>query len=342
MPSVKGYCTNCNREDEYRRIFDLNSDARWCYCPHCGKKYRPSVVINNYKMVLDKYNKKAYFYLRHAGEYLLGYNLFAYVLELEPKNKTAKLGRLLSLANLSTTRRNRFLETRELLNIEKDLFHEPSFAREYTAFLVSLNSCLNVYIDLVRKNLTIKDYFYDVACIKLYYRHIADIILLKRTIAEEYLIIGEDKKSEDINDSIKELEKHYNDITYTADGIDHYLANFTKTGEPLVTNGRRRVDTKLSKYRLSTLDMDDKKLNIISEDVFTKVRLRTYRTFKVSFVVSIILLAVGISSLITYFALMKQPYALPILITAIACSFLSVTFIILRIFCYMVLKRPKF
>ena len=139
-------------------------------------------ILENYKKTIDKYNRKAYFYLRHAGEYRLGYDLFAYVLELEPTNRTAKLGRLLSLANLSTTRRNRFTEVRELMDIERPLFHDKTFTREYTAYLISLNSCIDVYCMLLRKNLTIKDYFYDVACIKLYYRHIADAILLKRMI----------------------------------------------------------------------------------------------------------------------------------------------------------------
>ena len=342
MPTMKGYCTNCNRDDESRRIFDVNSDARWCYCPHCGKKYRPSVVINNYKEVLAKYNKKAYFYLRNAGEYLYGYNLFAYVLELEPTNKTAKLGRLLSLANLSTTRRNRFQETKELLDIEKEHFRQKGFEREYSPFLTSLNSCLNVYIDLVRKNLTIKGYFYDVACIKLYYRHISDVIELKRTIAEEYSIINEEKKSAATYDSIKELEKHFNDIVVTADGQDHYLVNFNKNGEPLVANGRKKIDTKLSKYRLSTLDENDKKLNIISETVFTKIRLRTYHTFLASIVLASILFAIFGTLLITYFAFIKQPFAMYLLISSLVSLFLSISFVVLRFVCYVVLKRPKF
>ena len=44
MAIKKGYCTNCNKHDESRRIFDVNSEARVCYCPHCGKKYRPKIV----------------------------------------------------------------------------------------------------------------------------------------------------------------------------------------------------------------------------------------------------------------------------------------------------------
>ena len=342
MAMKKGYCTNCNRDDEVRRIFDVNSDARWCYCPHCGKKYKPSVVIENYKKTIDKYNRKAYFYLRHAGEYRLGYDLFAYVLELEPTNRTAKLGRLLSLANLSTTRRNRFTEVRELMDIERPLFHDKTFTREYTAYLISLNSCIDVYCMLLRKNLTIKDYFYDVACIKLYYRHIADAILLKRMIVEECSTIGEEKLSAKVSDSIKDLENTYNKVNFTADGQDHYLANFTKTGDPLITNGRRKIDTKLARYRLSTLDTKDKKLNIISENVFGKVRLRTYHAFKSSLPVSIILFILFVGALITYLCLKNNPNTLPILISAIICGFFSISFIVLRVLCYMVLKRPKF
>ena len=342
MPTMKGYCTNCNRDDEPRRIFDVNSDARWCYCPHCGKKYRPSIVINNYRETLDKYNRKAYFYLRHAGEYLYAYNLFAYVLELEPSNKTARLGRLLSLANLSTTRRNRFEETKELLDIEKEHFRQRGFEREYHTFLISLNSCLDVYIDLVRKNLTIKGYFYDVACVKLYYRHLSDVINLKRTIAEEYSMIYEEKMSAATYDSIKELEKHFNDIVVTADGQDHYLVNFNKNGEPLVANGRKKIDTKLSKYRLSTLDEDNKKLNIISETVFTKVRLHTYHAYLSSLVLALILFAIFGTLLILYFVFAKQSFSLILLTASMVCALLSVSFIVLRFICLAVLKKPKF
>lgn len=338
----KGYCTNCNRDDEARRIFDVNSDARWCYCPHCGKKYRPSVVIENYKKTIDKYNRKAYFYLRNAGEYRLGYDLFAYVLELEPTNKTAKLGRLLSLANLSTTRRNRFLEVRELMDIERVLFHEKPFAREYAAYLISLNSCINVYCELVKKNLTIKTYFYDVACIKLYYRHIADAITLKRMIVEEFSTVGEEKLAAQVSESIKELEKTYDNINFTADGQDHFLANFTKTGEPLITNGRRKVDTKLARYRLSTLDTKDKKLNIIPEDVFAKVRYHTYHSYKNSLPLAILLFILFLASLITYLCLRTRSFALPILILAIIFGVFSISFVVLRVLCYLVLKRPKF
>ncbi len=89
----KGFCTGtgCNNREEVRRIFEVNSEAQFCYCPYCGKKYRPKVAIFNYEKRITRYNKKAKFFLLNVGQPLYAYNLFAYVLELEPENKTAKL-----------------------------------------------------------------------------------------------------------------------------------------------------------------------------------------------------------------------------------------------------------
>ena len=81
MAMKKGFClsTVCNKREEVRRIFDVNSEAQFCYCPYCGKKYRPKVAIFNYEKRITRYDKKAKFFLKNVGQPLYAYNLFAYV-----------------------------------------------------------------------------------------------------------------------------------------------------------------------------------------------------------------------------------------------------------------------
>ena len=96
MAMKKGFClsTVCNKREEVRRIFDVNSETQFCYCPYCGKKYRPKVAIFNYEKRITRYDKKAKFFLKNVGQPLYAYNLFAYVLELEPTVNVLEFGAL--------------------------------------------------------------------------------------------------------------------------------------------------------------------------------------------------------------------------------------------------------
>ena len=341
---VKGYCTNCNKENEGRRIFDVNTDVRFCYCPHCGKKYRPKMAAANYNHVINKYLRRASFFMSNAGQFQNAYNLYAYVLELEPENKLAKLGRLLSLAFLSTVRRNRFIEVKQLLEIEKDEFHEKHFAHQhYNEFLIHLENCTESYLNNVKKALTLKTYFYDVDCIKLYFKHIKDVIELRRLIVSELMVIGVSANLAIISDETKDLEKQYNMTCMTVDGQDHSLAHFAKNGEPIIVNGVKQEDTHLSRYRMSTLDVNNKKkLNVIPETVFTTVFSRIYKTFEISLGFAIAFGLAAITMLVFYFILIKLPCAPYIMGVFIVLAVTSISFILMRILFGLTLKKPRF
>ena len=342
MAMTKGYCTNCNKDNEARRIFDVNSDAKVCYCPHCGKKYRPKIAIHNYKRVIDRYLRRANFFLRNVNETRDAYNLFAYILELEPQNKSAKLGRLLSLGYLSTVRRQRFLEVRDLLDIEKELFHRPGIHDEYTEFLLSLAKCTEIYIVNVKKRLTMRGYYFDVDCVKTYYKHIRSIIELRRLIVSELSEIGEQKLSSDVNDSIKTLENEYNNIIVTVDGWDHFLANFSKNGDPLITNGRRKIDTKLSRYRMSTLDVNNKQLNVIDDEAFSKTFRRMHRAYISSLPIALLTIVTSLTLLVFYFVFRTRECAPYILSLVILFAVIAVGFIFIRVLYGLLLKKPRF
>ena len=341
MSMKRGYCIHCNKHDEVRRIFDVNTDVRYCFCPHCGHRYRPKLAVQNYERALSHYLRRANYYLKNTGNPKASYALFAYVLELDPQNKQAKLGRLLSLAYLSSLRRNRFLEVKELMLMENDIFHGQRARRDYTAFLISLHKCVSDYMVGVKKRLTFKEYFYDVNCLKLYYSLISDALSLLRIVVEELSIIEEEKSAKAVNETIKHLEAEYNLSFFTVDGQEQRLVNFTKNGEPLIVNGKQRQDTtKLQRYRMASLK-EDKKLRYIKDVVFTRVFMRMHKTIKASLSMIILTAILAVAALVLYFIFMKNALAIIALISAIAFGAISLILLIIRLIFQYVLRKPR-
>ncbi len=342
MANKKGYCTKCNKNEETRRIFDVNSDVRFCYCPHCGHKYRPKVAIHNYQKVIAHYLKRAEFYLKNLNEPKNAYYLYAYVMDLEPENKQAKMGRLLSLCYLSTLRRNRFLEVEEMLRMEKELFHGVTLKKQYSLFLLSLNSCIDGYLELIYKKLTLKTYFFDVDCIKLYFKHIKDALTLKRLIVDELSLCDEEKFSSIADKSIRKYEKVYSQTMVTCDGYEHHFTSFTKEGEAIFSNnGVKRTDVDMSRYRLSTLNMEDKKLRHIKDRVWTLKYVRMYGFHNISFPITFVNFALGITFL-TLFFVFKNLAIRPLFgILAIVFFVSGLAFIAIHFIFRMLLKKQR-
>lgn len=342
MSIKKGYCTKCNKHDETRRIFDVNTDAKICHCPHCGKTYKPKMAVQNYERALSKYLRRGYYFLKNVGNPQTAYATFAHVLELDPKNKTAKLGRLLSLAYISTLRRNRFLEVKELLLMDSEIFKAHGIRREYTAFLLGLHRCVADYMTRAKKKLTLKDYFYDVNCLKLYYHLIPDALEILRVTSNELSMIEEEKFASNVNDSIKLLENEYNLSFFTVDGQEQHLVNFTKTGEPLIVNGRKKEDTtKLQRYRMATLDTNNKKLRQIDDQIFTRVYHKMHKMMKAALALFIVSLVVGAAILVVYFIFIKNAAALIALIFAIIFGAVALGFLGIRLIFQYILRKPK-
>ena len=339
---VKGYCTNCNKHDEPRRIFDVNSEAKMCHCPHCGKKYRPRVAITNYDRVIHRYLRRAYFYLKNVRNPKAAYALFAYVLELEPGNKTAKLGRLLSLCFLTTLRRNRFIETKELMIMNSEDFQTPDFRRDYAAFLILLDRCVTESLQRMRKRLTLKGYFYDIECVKLYLKHISDAIELKRTIVEELSFINEERLCSQVDESRKETEKMYDESFFTVDGQEHRLVNFAKSGDPLVVNGKKKDDTsKLQRYRMATLESNNKKDRVLKDEIFPKTYYNMFKVVTSSIALAIILGVLTAGALVLYLVYMKYSAAVVALVFVIVFGVSMLVIIGLRFLFLSILKKPR-
>ena len=341
MALKKAYCYHCNKHDEQRRIFDVNAEAKYCYCPHCGKKYFTKVAMSNYDHRISHYNKRARFFLRNVVESSYSYSLYGYVLELEPENLTAKLGRLLSLAYMSTLRRDKFVEVKEMINISNDEFKLVKNRKKYHEFLDSLNACVDEYVARVKKSLTFHGYFYDTDCIKLYFTHLKRAIDLKRLIAAEFSDICLNTSYADVTKSIKIIEKYYDEVCFTVDGRDHYFANFTKTGDILITDGMQNKDTKLSKYRMATLDPKNKKLIVLKERVFPGMGIKMFNLFEKCFVFAGLLLSLAVVALIFYLIFRALSFSPILLSIFIVFTVFGLSFIGLRLILGFILKKPR-
>ena len=341
MAMKKGYCISCPKSDEIRRIFDVNSEARYCYCPRCGKKYFPKVAIANYDRMINQYLRRAKFFLRNVVESSYSYSIYGYVLELEPTNTTAKLGRLLSLAYMSTLRRNRFLEVKDMLEITKDEFRLVRNKNDYCLFLKQLDKCVNDYLERTKKILTTHTYFYEAECLKLYYKHIRDAITLKRMILAEFSDLDQKSQYQKVSSSIKELEDKYKDIYYTVDGVDHYFANFTKFGDVLVTEGQKKIEVKINKKKPYTLDAKNKKAKLLKDRVFPGMGIKLFKIFNRCFLFAGILLTLGLVALIFYLIFLKLSFSPVLLSIFIVFTVFGGSFIALRLLIGIILKKPR-
>ena len=106
MALKKGFCTHC-KGDEYDRIFDVNKDAEVCYCPNCMAAMSPKEAITNYGGLISHYLKKASKALFETTQYLVAYQTFAHIIDLNETIKVAHFGRVLSLVYLSSLRKSK-------------------------------------------------------------------------------------------------------------------------------------------------------------------------------------------------------------------------------------------
>ena len=341
----RGYCTSCNIPDESKRIFEVNSESEVCFCPHCLKKYKPSQAINNYNRLIKKHLNQANYLLKNANEIAKAYSLFAYVLELENNNRLAMMGRILSLAYLSTLRRDRFSETLELLKIEKDSFHLVSLSKDYSELLMELDECMNEYYCNLNKRLTFKGYYYDTDCVRLFYQRINSMLELKRLVRNELISLNETTLSEGVETTMKAMEKELSKTLITADGVDHHLINIGDHGTPLVSNGVSKVNTGLEKYRLSCLESDERKLKVIKDKMFRSNKT-LYHLSLCSLPISLIVLTALILNIIAHLIFVAPAHNLFfIILSIVSMTILTLGwagFLSLFIASKLVLKKPRY
>lgn len=291
MATQKGLCPYCQGKRFERRVFQVNPEAKTCFCPTCMKEMAPKLAIDGYNDHIKKLLEIADNTLFVTCDPVLAYQQYADVIELEPKEPHALLGRITCLVYMGKVRKTYLNEATTLL---ENTSYEGVDLDEYSFFLKKINFALDEYDEELKKKLTFKEFFYDLDCLKLYWSHLYEIIKMKQfvlSILKEIKKIHESHQTEVIinmlDHSIDEKDKILHLDTFTADGKS-YAYERIYNGRVFVKMGKSEMETKLSRYRLSTLDETDKTKKYIDDEVFRDYT-KIVTSKKVSLVISVLL-----------------------------------------------------
>lgn len=305
MATKRGLCPYCTEHRVDRRIFPVNPEASTCFCPLCMKEVEPKIAIDGYRELIDKMLLKADNSLFVTCDPTLAYAEYAEVIELEPKEAHALLGRILCLIYMGKVRKSYLPEALALL---ENTSFEGCDIDEFVFFLKKINFALDEYESSICKKLTFKSYFYDVDCLKLYWIHLHETIKMKELILSIVKDIKKDYKSQQV-DMMINLLAHNIDEKSKVLHLDTYIASgksyrFMKVlyGKAVIEEGNKRVETHLLRYRLSTLDENEKHKRYIKDEVF-KDYTKTVHATKITLALAIffyLLMAGGVVTTVIF------------------------------------------
>lgn len=271
MATKKGLCPYCLNKRTDHRVFQVNPEASTCFCPTCMKEIAPLDAINSYLKFIDNMLKKADNTLFITCDPSLAYQQYADVLEYEPKTAHALLGRILCLIYMGKVRSSYLKEAYILL---ENTSYRGCDLDIYVNFLDKINTALDEYEYAVNKRLTFKEHYYDEECLRLYWSHLADIVQMKELILSIFKEINKTKQREDcgaainlIENSIEEKNKILKLESFTANGNGYKLDHFFN-GKPFIVKTSTGDDSKFKRYRLSTLNPNEKGKHVIEDKIF--------------------------------------------------------------------------
>ena len=347
MATKNGLCPYCKTIRIDRRIFPVNPEASTCFCPVCMKEVEPMEAIQGYINYIQKLLDKANNTLFVACDPVTAYQEYADVIELENKNAYALLGRILCLIYMGKVRKSYLTEAYILL---ENTSFEGCNLNEYVAFIKKINFALDEYESVIHKKLTFKTYYFDVECLKLYWVHLYNIIRFKELIID----IIKQIKTKYISQQTQQTEVLINMISHNVDEkkkvlkLDAYIASgegfrYTKTinGKACLERLEHNIDTKLSRYRLSSLDENDKKKHTIKDQVF-KDYTSVIKANKsaVSFSIILLLFALGFG-VAGYFFHTNLIYFISFVGSGSICFIASLILFILHLSWRAMLKKRK-
>ena len=304
MALRKGFCSHC-KGDEMLRIFDVNKEAEVCYCPHCMAAMTPKEAIENYSGLISHHLKKASKALFESTQYLIAYQTFAHIIDIDESIKVAHFGRILAMVRLSTLRKSKigFAHTLHRQEANK-YFHYQETANEYFHFLILLLDALDEYESRLKKRITTHGIFYDLDCVITYLQRIDEIKKYKSFISLEATYFIECNKAQ-FNDVIKKiyqnaplyenaLKKDY----VTADGFTYVFNKYDNNGFPLVSVKAGRPDLALRNKRHVLYPKDNKRSGI--RDEIYQNNLTLSRLVTVSIPLAIIFFAFALAGIIAF------------------------------------------
>ncbi|MCQ2815080.1 MAG: hypothetical protein MJ227_02165 [Bacilli bacterium] len=274
MAIKKGYCLNCVTNNEKNRIFLVNSEADICYCPNCMKSMDPKHAIKIYNDVINSHLSDANYYTRVIKEYHLAYETFGSIIELDSNCYKARLGRLEALLYLSTLRNSKLPHFLALLKEEAPkYFHYADALDDYFSFIKRCFLLINEYEVTIKKRLTLHRYFYDVDCVKLYFKRLLESIDTKEFFLKECKVIGTEN---DVNKqvlinllthSLEEKEKEIKASLLTLEGYSYSFIGFSKR-DMVLGRSERKSNIAIYRYSRMTLSEDDKKKLAIRDQIY--------------------------------------------------------------------------
>jgi len=286
MPLRKALCPHCGSNKNIKQdLFYVNTDLKFSYCPRCGKKIVPYSAVENLNNHIKRLSYNADFTLFVKQDSLKAYKDYGTILSIDPEAIQSHYGRIISLIYSSTVHKSYFDEATEVFNNEcTKIFHKAKDKNEYLFFLIKCNKATNYFVKKIYKKFTLKKCFYDLDCLKLYYLHLYKSIEFQKLLLNEanFLVKKYNDSTLDafIASITSDIAKHSNYFETPFRLVDGYLYKLTKikrNNEVVLENCNNYVSTNLSKYRMATLDKNNKNLRYIKDVVFDnftyKIRL---------------------------------------------------------------------
>ena len=271
MATKKGLCPYCDKERKYHHVFPVNPEAKTCFCPLCMKEMVPTLAIDNYSKLITYLLDKADNTLFVACDPQTAYQQYADVLEFEKNDAHALIGRVLCLVYMGKVRKSYLKEAYILLEntsyVGKDL-------DIYVNFLKKINFALDEYDDTVNRKLTIKDFYYDVECLKLYWVHLNEVIHMKELLLSIFLELKKKYTTQQngleinlLERSIEGKTKKLKTIAFTTDGKGYKFDRIVNN-KAIVSISDKKTSNIFTRFRLSTLNENDHGKRYIKDEVF--------------------------------------------------------------------------
>ena len=326
----KAYCPHCKTDNELDPIFDVNPEADVCYCPICLREYKPKDVIDNYNLFISNKINKADTLLFRDTKFMLAYESYGKVLKIDSNSYRARFGRILSLIYLSTLRKSNFANAQLLLESEAEqYFRKLKDQLSYTKFLNKINVALDEYYKRFRRKITIRDRFYNVDCIELYFLRIDEIIKLKAAVIDEleksYQKTSEERTQgiiDSINDSIADLLEDNDERVIDCEGNRYKLARIINK-QVYITKLEEKVNP-LTGYIRRKLNEEEKKGRLISDKVYPDNSHIT-SLIKGALPLMITFTILAVAAVIGLFIAKDERNDLFLLISAISCGAVAIS-----------------
>ena len=274
MATKRGMCPYCKNHN----YFLVNPEAMSCFCGTNMHQISPIEAINKYNSYVDELITKANNTLEIVGNSELAYQEFADVIELDDSITYPYLGRILCLIYMSKVRKSHVNDARVLLETTaEEYFRKTSEFPMIIHFLKKIVKVTEEYLDGVHRKLSLKTYFYDSRCLRLYLTHVNEVKEFENSILE--IVTGIKKKF--VNEKVDFLLNFLDELITSKDAFlkdeEHVLVygDYYKMSEiksncevEVAKVENKHIDTKLVRYRMASLDANNKKARYICDVVF--------------------------------------------------------------------------